>query len=108
MVRIPIIKRGQKHQAHVDRPIVVTGNFTLDYEEVVRRNRMAVIAVFATGLLAFAALVPAAVYRSVADSQRITIEIEAGKITNPSQIMIVNGDVTAGEESYIEFGPIAK
>ena len=103
---IPKIKRGQKYQAHVDRPNIVTGNFALHYEEVVHQNRMFVVAFLATGLLAVAAFVPAAVYQSVADSQRVTVEIEQGTIINPSQVVIVKGDLEAGGESYIEFGPL--
>ena len=52
MPSIPFIKRKNKHQAHVDRPLTVTGNFELHYEEVVRRNRLAIIAFVATGLAA--------------------------------------------------------
>jgi hypothetical protein len=104
MVKVPKFKRNAKHQAHVDRPIVVTGKFDLHYEDVVRRNRFAVIAFILTGLLALAAFVPAAVYRSVADSQRIIIEAENGKFTNPSGIIVIKGDNAAGGNSYIQFG----
>jgi hypothetical protein len=54
--------------------------------------------------LALAAFVPAAVYRSVADSQRIIIEAENGKFTNPSGIIVIKGDNAAGGNSYIQFG----
>lgn len=108
MVRIPKLKRGQKHQAHVDRPTVVTGNFALHFEEVIHQNRMVIITFLATGLLAVAAFIPTAVYQSIADSQRVTVEVENGKITNPLLITIVKGDLAAGGESYIEFGPVAK
>lgn len=104
MVRIPKIRRGNKHQAQVDRPNAITGNFELQYEEVVHRNRFAIIAFALTGLLAVAAFIPAAVYQSTADSQRITVEVENGTITNPSQVIIVRGDTAAGGDGYIEFG----
>jgi len=104
MVRLPKIKRTNKHQAHVDRPVVITGNFELHYEDVLRRNRLAVIAFMVTGMLAVAAFVPAAVYQSTANNERITIDVEDGKIINPGQITIVKGDTQAGGNGYIEFG----
>ena len=103
MVRIPKIKRHKKHQAHVDRPIVITGNFDLHYEDVVHRNRFAIIAFVLTGMLAVAAFIPAAVYRSTADSKRIIVEVENGKITNPSKVTVINGDTASGGDGYIEF-----
>ena len=107
MATIPSLlkRRNNKHQAHVDRPAIITGNFELHYEDVVRRNRFIIISFVATGLLAVAAFVPAAVYQSTADNQRVTIEAEDGKITNPAQIIIIKGDNDAGEDGYIEFGP---
>lgn len=105
MPTLPRIKRRHaKHQAHVDRPIVVTGNFELNYEDVLRRNRFVIIALMATSLLAVAAFIPSAVYQSTADSQRITVEVENGKITNPAQLTVVKGDTAAGGDGYIEFG----
>ncbi len=104
MVKMPKIVRNAKHQAHVDRPVVVTGKFDLQYEDVVQRNRFIIIAFVLTGLLSVAAFVPAAVYRSNADSQRIIIDAEGGKVTNPGNITIVKGDTSAGGDSYIQFG----
>ena len=105
MVRIPKIKRNNKHQARVDRPVIITGNFDLHYEDVIKHNRYVIIALMSTGLLALAAFIPAAVYQSTADSQRVVVEVENGKITNPAQLTIINGDTAAGGDSYIEFGP---
>lgn len=104
MPTLPRIKRRNKHQDRVDRPVIITGNFELHYEDVIRRNRFVIIAFALTGLLAVAALVPVAVYRSTADSQRITVEVENGKITNPAQVTVIKGDTTAGGDGYIEFG----
>lgn len=104
MVRIPKIKRNAKHQANVDRPIVVTGRFDLHYEDVVRRNKFIIIVFALSGLLAVAAFIPAAVYESTADSQRIIIEVENGSITNPNSITVVKGDTAAGGNGYIQFG----
>ena len=101
---MPKIVRNSKHQAHVDRPIVITGKFDLHYEDVVQHNRFAIIAFVLVGLLSVAAFVPAAVYRSNADSRRIIIDVEGGKVTNPSSITIVKGDITAGNEGYVQFG----
>ena len=105
MVHIPKIKRNNKYQAHVDRPIVITGNFNLQYEDVIKHNKYIIIAVFATGLLAVASFIPTAVYQSTADSQRITVEVENGTVSNPAQLTVVKGDSTSGGDSYIEFGP---
>ena len=105
MVRIPKIKRSHKHQDRVDRPVVITGNFELHYEEVIRRNRFVVIALVLSGLLAVAAFIPAAINQSTADSQRVTVEVENGKITNPAQVTIIKNDTAAGGNGYIEFGP---
>ena len=105
MVRMPKIKRNNKHQARVDRPVVITGNFELHYEDVLRRNRLAIVAFMVTGMLAVAAFIPAAVYQSTADNERVTIDVETGKITNPTQVTIIKGDEQAGGNGYIEFGP---
>lgn len=102
MVRIPRIKRN-KRQARVDRPALITGNFDLHYEDVIQHNRFVIIAVIVTGLLAVAAFIPAAVYETTADSQRVIIEAENGKITNPAQITVIKGDTAAGGDGYIEF-----
>ena len=104
MVRLPKIKRYKKHQAHVDRPTAITGNFELHYEDVVHRNRFAIVALILTGMLALAAFIPAAVYRATADSKRVIIEVEGGKITNPTQVTVIKGDNAAGADGYIEFG----
>jgi hypothetical protein len=103
MVRLPRIKRNAKHQARVDRPEVITGNFELQYEEVVHRNRFVIIAFALTGILAVAAFIPAAVYQSTADNQRVIVEVENGRVTNPKQVTVVNGDTAAGGDGYIEF-----
>ena len=102
--KIPKIKRGAKHQAHVDRPNIITGNFELHYEDVVRSNRFVIVGVVLTGILAVAAFIPAAVYQSTADSQRTIVEVEDGKITNPAQVTVIKGDTAAGGDGYIEFG----
>lgn len=103
MVRFANNRRNKKQQAHVDRPTAITGNFELRYEEVVHQNRFVIIAFVLSGLLAVAAFIPAAVYQSTADSQRIIVEVENGIITNPQQVTIVQGDSTAGGNGYIEF-----
>jgi hypothetical protein len=97
-------KRSDKYQAHVDRPNVITGNFEMHYEEVVHQNRFVIIAFVLTGLLAVAAFIPSAVYQSTADSQRIVVEVENGKVTNPTQVTIIKNDTAAGGNGYIEFG----
>ena len=104
MVRIPKITRNKKFQAHVDRPTVITGNFELHYEDVVRSNRFVIVAFVLTGMLAVAAFIPAAVYESTADSQRTIVEVENGIIINPAHVTVIKGDSAAGGDGYIEFG----
>ena len=103
MVKIPKINRHKKFQNHVDRPTVITGNFELQYEEVVHRNRFFIITFILTGMLAVGAFIPAAVYQSTADSKRIIIEAESGTILNPLQVTVIKGDIAAGGDGYIEF-----
>jgi hypothetical protein len=98
-----ILRRRNKHQEHIDRPTSVTGNFELQYEEVVRRNRFIIIALSATGLIALAAFIPSAVYYSTARSDEVILEAENGKFTNPNHIIQVEGDLGAGRSGYIEF-----
>jgi hypothetical protein len=104
MSAVSRFKRRNKHQAHVDRPTVITGNFEMHYEEVVHQNRFVIIVFALTGLLAVAAFIPAAVYRSTADSQRVIVEVATGTITNPQKVTVVRGDTTAGGDGYVEFG----
>ena len=98
------IKRRNKHQNRVDRPVVITGKFDLNYEEVLHRNRLVVVAFISAGLLAVAVLIPTAVYRSTADSKRVIIQAEEGKVSNPQKVTIVKGDTSSGDNGYIEFG----
>jgi len=99
MARIPKFRRrGDKHQSQVDRPITVTENFELEYEEIVKHNKFAIIAFLATGLVALAAFVPAAVYQSVAGTETVTIETEEAKLTNGAQVGL---DSAAAGGKYI-------
>jgi len=99
MAKIPKLRRrGEKHQSHVDRPITVTGNFELHYEEVVKHNRFAIIAFLTTGLVAVAAFVPAAVYQSVAGTETVTVESEEAELSNGAQ---VGSDESAAGGQYI-------
>lgn len=97
-----ILKRSAKTREK-RKPQVVTGDFELHYEEVISRNRYALVAVFAAGLVLIAAFVPGAVYQSVAENDRVSIEAERGKVVNPEFVEIVEGDVSASDNSYIEF-----
>lgn len=103
MPALPKLPRKNKHQSHVDRPAVITGNFSLHYEDVINNNRFLVTFFVLTGLLAAAVFVPTAVYQSTADSQRIIIDAESGTVINSSNLIIVKGDATAGGEGYVEF-----
>lgn len=105
MPKLLIRRRRNKYQAHTDRPTTVTGNFELQFEEVIRNNRLVIIAFVATGLIALAAFIPAAVYQSLAGSERVSVEVESGIISNPSQVIKVQNDNSAAGGGYIEFGP---
>lgn len=98
-----LIKRSSKIRREKRRPEAVTGNFELHYEDVINRNRFALVALFASGLVLLAVFVPKAVYQSVADTGRVSIEAESGSISNPSLVKQVGDDMTASGNSYIEF-----
>lgn len=84
------------------RPAVVTGNFSLHYEDVVKHNRYLVVTVVTAALLALTVFVPFAAYRSYAGNDRITVEAESGSAHNPLLIRQVT-DSTVSGNSYIEF-----
>jgi hypothetical protein len=100
---MPSLRRGYKRRTEKRKPEVVTGGFELHYEDVVNRNRFALIALFASGLVLLAAFIPSAVYQSVAEPDQISVEAEAGTVINPELVTLVEGDVTASENTYIEF-----
>lgn len=85
------------------KPEVITGNFELHYEDVVNRNRYALVALFATGLILAAAFIPRVVNRSLARPDHVSLEAENGTVFNQEQVRIVGGDITASQSSYIEF-----
>lgn len=93
--------RPQKH-----KPEVVTGGFELHYEDVVHRNRFVLITLFASGLILLAAFIPSAVYQSVAEQDIVSIEAENGLIINPEYVRLVEGDMNASDDGYIEFSLI--
>jgi len=97
------LRRGYKRRADQHKPEVVTGNFELHYEDVVGRNRFAIVALFASGLVLLALFVPGAVYQSVARPEQLSIEAEQGLIINKNLVKIVEGDITASDNSFIEF-----
>lgn len=98
-----ILRRNSKIRREKRRPQVVTGNFELHYEDVINRNRFALVALFASGLVLLAVFIPSAVYHSVADTGRVSIEAESGSLTNPDLVRRVEGDVSASGNSYLEF-----
>jgi hypothetical protein len=87
-------------------PEVVTGNFELHYEDVIHRHSKLIIALFAVGLITLAVFIPRIADRSVAGSERVMIEVESGKVTNPAFVSHIKGDISAGNNSYIEFSGI--
>lgn len=101
---MPSLRRlERKRREKTIKPEIVTGNFELHYEEIVSRNRIALVAVFATGLVLLAAFVPSAVYQSVADTDQVSVEVESGVVTRPELVTKVEGDMTASGNGYIEF-----
>ncbi len=96
------LRRGRAKEEK-PKPEVVTGSFELHYEDIISRNRFAIIAVFATALVLLAAFVPGAVYHSVAEPDKASVEIETGTVINPGMVIKVKGDITASDDSYIEF-----
>ena len=87
-------------------PEVVTGNFELHYEDVIHRHSKLVVALFASGLLMLGVFIPKAVDQSSAGSDHVTVEVELGKVSNPTYVSKVSGDISAGNDSYIEFSGI--
>jgi hypothetical protein len=100
---MPTLRRGYKRRVEKHKPEVVTGGFELHYEDVIGRNRFAIVAVFASALLLVAMFIPRAIDQSVADSDQVSIEAEQGTVLNPELVELITGDVTASDDSYIEF-----
>jgi hypothetical protein len=100
---MPTLRRGNKIRREKHKPEAVTGSFELHYEDVVSRNRFALVLVFATSLLVLVAFIPSVVNRSVAGPDKASIEAEAGTIVNPELVTQVENDITASGDSYIEF-----
>ncbi|MDQ3123918.1 MAG: hypothetical protein M3Q14_04530 [bacterium] len=99
---MPTLRRNKVRQEK-HKPEIVTGGFELHYEDVINRNRFSLILFFATGLIMLAAFIPNAVYQSVANEDHIMIEAESGSILNSDFVTKVEGDMTASDNSYIEF-----
>jgi hypothetical protein len=100
---MPSLRRNRRVRALKHKPEVVTGNFELHYEDIVKDNRFAIITIFATGLVLLAVFIPGAVYQSTARPDQISVEAEAGLLVNPEFVNIVDNDITASDDSYIEF-----
>lgn len=100
---MPLLKRNQKKIKEKHKPEVVTGDFELHFEDVLNRNRFALVALFASGLVLIAAFVPTAVYHSVADTNSVSIEAEQGMVANPDLVSVEKDDITASGNSFIEF-----
>ncbi len=100
---MPTLRRGYKRRVEKHKQEVVTGAFELHYEDVVNRNRFALIALFASALILVAAFIPRVIDTSIADTDQISVEAEGGTIINPHLVELVSGDMTASEDGYIEF-----
>ena len=99
MSRITLPKRRvKKHQ-----PEIVTGNFQLHYEELIRKNRYMVIALLGFGITGLSAIIPLATYRSIAISSFVSIEAESGSISDTTKVLKTTGDSAASGGSYVKF-----
>ncbi len=105
---MPSFRRNRRVRADKDKPEVVTGSFELHYEEVVHRHRVVLIALFTTGLVLVATFIPSAVYHSIADTDKVSIEVEKGLFINSDRIQKIEGDITASDNAYIEFKVLEK
>jgi len=82
------------------RPEVVTGNFSLHYEDLVKKNRYFVVGIVGIGLIAAAVVIPVAIYRSIAATGATSFEAEGGT----SSISVTKGsDAQASGGSFIQF-----
>jgi hypothetical protein len=100
---MPSIRRNRRARVDKHKPEVVTGKFELHYEDIVKENRFAVVSIFATGLVLLAIFIPGAVYQSTARPDQVSVEVESGLIVNPELVTKVENDVSASDNSYIEF-----
>ena len=98
-----ILRRANKEKRDKNKPEVVTGDFELHYEDVINRNRYALIALFSSGLVLLAVFVPSAMYHSVADTKHVSVEAERGTITNADKVLRVDNDMSASGNGYLEF-----
>jgi hypothetical protein len=103
---MPSLRRSVRRRTPKNQPEIVTGNFELHYEDVIHRHSKMVVALFATGLIALAVFIPKAVDQSSAGVERVTVEIESGQVSNPTFVSRVGGDISAGNDTYIEFSGI--
>ncbi len=100
---MPTLRRGYKRRSDKHKAEIVTGDFELHYEDIVNRNRIALVALFSSALILLAAFIPSAINQSVADTDQISVEAEVGKVINPELVKFIDGDITASEDGYIEF-----
>jgi hypothetical protein len=100
---MPTLRRGYRRRSDKQKPEIVTGSFELHYEDVVNQNRFAIVLVFTSVLIAVAAFIPRVIDTSVADTDKVSIEAEKGDVINQNLVEFISGDVTASENSYIEF-----
>lgn len=98
-----LLKRNQKRSKEKQRPEIVTGDFELHFEDVINRNRYALVAALSFGFILLAVFVPTAVYYSTAGSERVSVEAESGLIINQDLVNILGDDMSASGNGYIEF-----
>lgn len=79
---------------------VVTGDFELHFEDIVKKSRYSIMILLTGGLLLAAFMVPGIVNRSLADEGSVSIEAEQGRIINLEKVRLVE---TGSGEGYIEF-----
>lgn len=98
-----ILRRSAGNNKKTRKPELVTGDFELHYEDIVNRNRFALVALIAFGLVLLAALTPKVADYSNADSDKFLIDIESGYMSNQDKLNIISDDPEAGGSTFIEF-----
>jgi hypothetical protein len=89
-------------------PEIVTGNFNLEYEDVIKRNRMMVIALLGFGIIGAAALLPIAVYRSVAETPvEETATVQPAAAERSSRLGLWAEEVKAGKDFTVSLTAIS-
>jgi hypothetical protein len=81
----------------------ITGSTERLYQEAVMTRPRLTIAIVFTIILLLAAVIPFAIYRSLAGSNFTSFEVESGSRNSTALIAVVTGDTGASGGSYVRF-----